>query len=229
MIDWHSHVLPSLDDGSHDVEESLTLLRMLSEQGVKKVVATPHFYANDESVADFIARRQKSFEDLMKVYPENLPDILLGAEVRYYTGIEKLEDLSKLCIGDSKLLLLEMPMERWTEYTVRELIRIANSKSIKLVLAHIERYLSLQNNDILQKLYESGILMQVNGSFFTGITTKRKAISFLQDGMIHFIGSDCHNVKNRPPRLEKVYEIISKKLGSDNLTRFNEYGESLLV
>ncbi len=229
MIDWHSHVLPALDDGSHDVEESLALLRMLSEQGVKKVVATPHFYANDESVADFIARRQKSFEDLMKVYPENLPDILLGAEVRYYTGIEKLEDLSKLCIGDSKLLLLEMPMERWTEYTVRELTRIANSKSIKLVLAHIERYLSLQNNDILQKLYESGILMQVNGSFFTGITTKRKAISFLQDGMIHFIGSDCHNVKNRPPRLEKTYEIISKKLGSDNLTRFNEYGKSLLV
>ena len=229
MTDWHSHVLPALDDGSYDVEESLTLLNMLSEQGVRRVVATPHFYANDGSVSDFIEKRQKSFEDLKSAYSDNLPDIVLGAEVRYYTGIEKLENLNKLCIGNSKLLLLEMPMEKWTEYTIRELTHIANAKNVKLILAHIERYLSLQSDDVWDTLYDSGILMQVNGSFFTEIKTKRKALRFLQNGMIHFIGSDCHNVKHRPPRLNKAYEIIVKKLGDESLIQFNGYGESLLV
>lgn len=229
MTDWHSHILPGIDDGSRNVNESLELLSMLSAQGVRKAVATPHFYANDESVASFIERRQKAFEDLKSVCSDSFPDILLGAEVRYYTGIEKLENLSDLCIEGSKLLLLEMPMEKWTDYTVRELINIANARNIKLVLAHIERYLSLQSSAVWNELYEVGILMQVNASFFTELLTKRKSILYLQNGMIHFIGSDCHNTKNRPPHLDRAYEIICKKLGNEFLTQFNEYGKSLLV
>ncbi len=229
MIDWHSHILPGIDDGSKDISESLELLSMLLAQGVRKVVATPHFYANDELVASFIERRQKAFEDLKSVCPDNSPDILLGAEVRYYAGIENLEDLSCLCIGDSKLLLLEMPMEKWTDYTVRELINIANARNIKLVLAHIERYLALQSSTVWNELYEAGILMQVNASFFTELFTKRKSLLYLQNGMVHFIGSDCHNIKNRPPHLGEAYEIIRKKFGTEVLFQFNEFGESLLI
>ena len=59
MIDWHSHILPGMDDGSHDVTESLCLINMQMAQGVRTVIATPHFYADDETVASFLDRRKK--------------------------------------------------------------------------------------------------------------------------------------------------------------------------
>ena len=133
-----------------------------------------------------------------------------------------------MCIENSNLLLLEMPMGEWTDYTVRELAEMANASGLKLVLAHIERYLSMQKTRSWSKLYESGVLMQVNASFFNDILTRRKALSMLKNGDIHFIGSDCHNVKHRPPMLGKAYEIIRKKFGDDFADQFSEYGRLLL-
>ena len=228
MIDWHSHILPGIDDGSRDLEESIALLKLEAEQGVDTVVATPHFFANDESADDFIYRRQKSYETLTSALSDNAPEILLGAEVRYYPGIGKLADLKKLCIGNTRLLLLEMPMEKWTDYTVRELVDIEAARHVKLILAHIERYLPMQSDDAWEKLYDAGIMMQVNASFFTGFTTKRRALKSLLDGEIHFIGSDCHNVKYRPPRLGAAYETIRRKFGDNFVNQMNEYGKSML-
>ena len=119
MIDFHSHILPGIDDGSKDVAESLAMLSALKEQGVDTVVATPHFYANHHSVEEFLRRRQKAMDRLSAELSEGAPTIVLGAEVRYYEGISHLQNLESLCIGDSKLLLLEMPFYKWTEYTVR--------------------------------------------------------------------------------------------------------------
>ncbi len=228
MIDWHSHILPALDDGSRDIEESLALLTGESQQGVDTVIATPHFFANDESVDEFIARRDESFEKLNSVKGSDLPQIICGAEVKYYQGIGKMEGLKKLCIGDSGLLLLEMSMSKWTEYTLSELTEIALRREVKLVLAHIDRYYDLQNSAAWERLYESGILMQVNASYFTDFFTKRKAIKLMARGGIHLIGSDCHNITSRPPNTLKAFELIEKKLGEDFLTQFNEYGYSLL-
>lgn len=228
MIDWHCHVLPGMDDGSRDTDESLELIRMLAEQGIDTVIATPHFFANDESVDVFIERRQKSYVSLKNVLTHGEMNVVLGAEVRYYPGIGKLSELTKLCIDNTDLLLLEMPFERWTEYTVREICDIANSRNVKLILAHIERYLPLQGKGVFESLYEAGILMQVNAGFFLGFTTRRKALSYLRDGGIHLIGSDAHNIKYRPPRLGEAYEAIRKKFGDEIVTYLNEYGKSLL-
>ena len=70
--------------------------------------------------------------------------LLCGAEVRYYSGIAHMEELPLLQIGESGVLLLEMPFSTWTEYTVRELCEMADSRGLQLVLAHIERYLPMQ-------------------------------------------------------------------------------------
>lgn len=228
MIDWHSHVLPGMDDGSHDVEQSLSMLRMLAEQGIRTVVATPHFYANDESVDSFLERRWNTFTLLRPQLPENAPEILLGAEVKYYQGISRLENLRDLRIESTKLLLLEMPMAKWSEYTLQELAEISGKTGIKLVLAHIERYLGLQKQSVWDRLYENGILMQVNASYFTGLSTRGKAISRLKEGGIHFLGSDCHNTTTRAPQLDKAFGIIRKKLGNEFVNQMNEYGYVIL-
>ena len=229
MIDWHSHILPGMDDGSKDVAESLTLVKTLKEQNVETIIATPHFYANIESTEKFFKRRSESYQRLHERLPEGSPAIKLGAEVRYYPGISRMADLKQLKIEGSKLLLLEMPISKWTEYTVRELIEIASLQDINPILAHIERYLALQTADVQHRLYESGILMQVNASFFVKVTTKRKAIDYLSSGKIHFLGSDCHNMTTRPPQLDRAFAYIIKKLGTDFISQMDEYGYSMLV
>ena len=218
-----------MDDGSRDTAESISMINMLRTQGVGTVIATPHFYANDESVDLFLERRKSAFERLAAELPEGSPEILLGAEVRYYQGINRMADLKALRIEGTKLLLLEMPMSSWTEYMIRELIEMSGRSSIKVVLAHVERYMALQKQSVWNRLLESGILMQVNASFFTSFASKRKALSLLREGSVHFVGSDSHNMSSRPPMIGKAFEVIQKKLGETYLKQMNEHGRSLLV
>ncbi len=229
MIDFHSHILPHMDDGSKSRRETFGLLSMLANQGIQTVIATPHFQADaEESVDAFLARREESFESVSERLPENAPRILLGAEVLYYPGIGRMTDLKKLCIQGTDILLLEMPMTRWTEYTVKELVELSGSGRVTLALAHIERYQGMQKADTFRRLYECGILMQVNASFFTAFSTKRKALSMLRRGEIQMIGSDCHNLAYRPPNIGEAYRIIEKKFGSEFLADFDEYNQTLL-
>jgi len=228
MIDWHSHVLPEMDDGSRGVDESIAMLKALKEQGADCVIATSHFYANDESVNEFLKRREKSYATLYERLTSDMPRIVCGAEVRYYPGIGRMPDLELLKIEDTNLLLLEMPIIKWTEYTVKELTQLSSTRNMTVILAHIERYLPMQCHDVWERLLSSGILMQVNSGFFNGIRNKNKALRLLANGMIHFIGSDCHNMTTRAPNLGETYEFIERKFGEDFVYQMNEYGYSML-
>lgn len=228
MIDWHAHILPNVDDGSQSVEESLKLLTMQSEQGVEVVIATPHFCAEDESVEHFLDRREKSFQCLQKEMNSDLPKVLLGAEVQYYPGISQLNHIKRLCIEGTSLLLLEMPFSDWTEYTVREVIKLAHSGSITVILAHVERYFSFQNKAVWKRFSESGVLMQVNASFFLQMKTRRKALQLLKNAEVRFVGSDCHNVDLRPPHFGEAFDVIQKKFGEHFVHQMQGYGYSLL-
>jgi protein-tyrosine phosphatase len=228
VIDWHSHILPALDDGSKNPEESVAMIGKLASQGAKIVIATPHFFANDQSVASFINKRDQAFASIKKRLPENSPEIRLGAEVRYYPGISRLLDLKALRIEGSNLLLLEMPMMCWTQSMMKELSDLSAVSGIQLVLAHVERYLALQKKDTLNQLLGCGILMQVNANSFIAMSTRRKVLSLLKKGCLHFIGSDCHNMKSRPPKLLEAYALIEKKLGCEFVAQMNEFGYAML-
>ena len=224
MIDWHSHVLPRMDDGSRSVEESLKMLDEMRRQGVSVVVATPHFYANQDTIESFLNRRSSSFESLKPHLNDAHPRIVCGAEVRYYPGIARFKELSALAIEGTGLLLLEMPSERWTEYTVNELIELSSTSGLTIVLAHIERYMPMQSIKVFERLRENGILMQVNASFFKRFSSRRKALSWLDSGLIQFLGSDTHNMTDRAPNLGAAFLTIETKFGNDYVVQMNEYG-----
>lgn len=228
MIDFHSHILPCIDDGSKNVEETLEMLSLLKKQGVTRVVATPHFCANFNSIDDFLSKRDKSYQMISKYTTIDFPEILLGAEVKYYEGISRLENLEKLCISDSKLLLLEMPMRKWTEYITREIKEIALSGKVIVVLAHVERYLRFNNKITFEELLSYGVLFQSNADFFLKLSTKLKAVSMINKGWIHFIGSDCHNLNDRSPRIGHAISYIERKTGSNSIDRLNNLAESFL-
>lgn len=228
MIDWHSHVLPNMDDGSHSLEESLEMLEELASQGITAVVATPHFYANDDSVDSFLERREKSYACLSEGLTEAHPCVICGAEVAYYPGVSKLRDLRRLTIGDTNFLLLEMPIARWSESVVREIIELAATRGVTVVLAHVERYLSLQKKSALDSLLRHGVLMQLNSSCFEGFFARRRALELMKYGAVRFIGSDCHNMTSRPPRIGTAYDHIRKKLGTSFISRLSDYGHHIL-
>ncbi len=227
MIDFHSHILPKMDDGSHSVEETVALLQLLSQQGIKRVAATPHFFPSRESISDFLERREQSYFELQQAIQDaEFPKIHLGAEISYYEGISKLENIPSLCLTHSNLLLVEMPMAKWSDYAVHEIMELACLPKTKVMLAHVERYRSFQNNQVWQQLLENDILMQVNASYFLRFATKRKALLQLQNQEIHFLGSDCHDLKVRPPKIGDAYAIVEQKLGTDFLSSWTEFCNS---
>ncbi|MBR2715659.1 MAG: hypothetical protein IKB73_05585 [Ruminococcus sp.] len=231
MLDFHSHILPEIDDGAQNVDESITMLKMLKDQGVNTVALTSHFIAMDESPAEFLENRKKSYELLLteiQKSEDSLPKLLLGAEVYYYPGITKMEELSSLTLGDTNLLLLEMPMAPWGEYTIKELIDFANFSDIRIVIAHIERSLKFQKRDTIDRLLDNDILLQSNASFFYSRKTKRKALKMFNEGKIHFLGSDCHNIKYRPPKIDEAINVIKEKFGLDSVKEFFEYQKNFL-
>lgn len=229
MIDFHSHILPALDDGSKNTDESLCLLSMLSEQGIDTVIATPHFYPEEESVNEFIDRRQNSYNELIPHLKDDLPKILLGAEVTYYDGISSLEGLENLTIAGTNLLLLEMPMCTWSDYALKELNTLSCIKGLTIIIAHIERYMRYQPRRVFEQLTELGILVQVNASFFCSALTKRKALNMLLKGGINVIGSDCHNTTTRAPHIGEAFEIIKSKLGNDFIQDLAEYHRYIIL
>ncbi len=228
MTDFHTHILPKFDDGSKNINETRELLGMLKEQGISIVAATPHFNASKESCESFLARRERACSEVLPICEELGMTLLCGAEVAYYTGVSRMEDISRLCIGESRLLLLEMPMMRWTDYVIDELISLSRCSDIILVLAHIERYMDLQSKKTMKILEESGILLQCNADFFLDFACRRKAISMFKKGQISFIGSDCHNTTTRQPKIGQAYEQLEKRFGADLLSHFALYNKQLL-
>lgn len=228
MIDFHSHILPSMDDGSSSVKETLELLGRLSEQHIDTVAATPHFIADRESIQSFISRRAEALARVREYSGAAVPDIRLGAEVAFYDGISMLEGLENLCLEGTDILLLEMPCSKWSSYTVRELYSLTSSGTVTVMLAHIERCLFEQSPDTLEHLLDDGVIMQSNASFFINRLTRRKACSMLKGDLIHVIGSDCHNITARPPRIGEAYEIIEKRLGAEVLHRVESRSSSLI-
>lgn len=225
MTDFHSHILPHIDDGSSNVEESIEMLKTLKQQGVDTVVATPHFYPQECSLDDFLYSREHAFGKLSPYLDDSLPDVKLGAEVYYYSGISRLDNIESLCIEDTRLLLVEMPMVRWTDFMVNELSYIMCCKNVKLVLAHIERYIDQQKRGVIESLVEQGALLQSNASFFRTKSSKRKALKMLIRGDISFIGTDCHNLEDRKPRMDEAIAVIREKYGDGFIRHFEDHSE----
>lgn len=219
MIDFHTHILPCVDDGSQSIKESLSLLREESRQGIEAVVMTPHFYANEHTPASFLQKRNRVWRTLKPYLWEGLPGVFLGAEVQYFEGICSVEDIRDLRIEGTDLLLVEMPFVRWSDRVIGDVLELNEREDTRVVLAHIERYMAKQPESIWTELREQGILMQCNVSFFQNWKTRHSAMKMLKQGQIQFLGSDCHNMKSRRPSWNelpaKAWELAEQSTAYD--------------
>ena len=222
LVDVHCHVLPEMDDGSEAVDVSLAILRQEKEQGVGVVCATSHYYARQNSIPDFCARRNEAMERLTAVLTDGLPRVLPAAEVAYFSHMEE-QDLAPLCIQGTRTLMLEMPFADWTDLQVETVEVLALDCGYQVVLVHPERFcFSGSNRSQLRRLAQLPIGLQVNAGSLIRWQTRRLALDLLQLAPVPLLGSDCHNLTSRPPNLKGGRAVIRRKLGEDFLNQMDE-------
>ena len=228
MVDYHTHILPRMDDGSRNSEDSIRMLTALKEQGVDTVCLTPHFYGTEESPDQFLKRRQDAYACLLEKLPVDVPRLCLGAEVKYYHGVSRMEQLPQLRLEGTDILLLEMPFSRWNSDVLREVVELQNSGIATVMLAHIERYLAWQNREIWQHLLENGIIMQSNAEFFFAPMIRARAVKLFRQGRVHVLGTDTHNLTTRGPHMDLALHTLEKRLGQDAVRQLKAGSDRLM-
>ena len=232
MVDFHSHILPGIDDGSASVQESIMMLQMEKEQGIEHVIATPHFYPRYDKPEAFLSRRDAAEEQLRKEMEKNpdLPRISVGAEVYFFHGISESEYLPQLAVHGHNCILIEMPFSRWIESMYRELTQIHERWGIVPIIAHIDRYVRPWHaQHTLRKLESLPVMVQANAGSFLDRGRKGLAMRMLKQGHIQLLGSDCHNAKERAPNLGEAIACIQKQIGDDMVERLQENSKSLQI
>lgn len=229
-IDFHSHILPGVDDGAPDVRASLKLLEMLKSDGVEVVVATPHLYLHQESAESFLLRRAKSARVLAEaVAGGDYPRVLLGAEVYYSPSLNRLEGLERLCIAGTRYMLVEMPYQSFSTGLLGAFADFVDYSGVKTVLAHVERYYPLAGEAGVNAVLGHELLAQFNCDSVLRAGERRRVVELIKSGLVQIMGTDAHHPVKRPPNFGKAEQILQKKIGKEGVERLMTAAERILA
>ena len=214
FVDTHTHILPGIDDGSPNIMISKKMLEAEKKLGIDKIMLTPHFYLSEKSLDKFLEDRQGAIEQLAPVAEHLGIEVKYGAEVLYTKSLADI-DLSKLCIGDTNYLLIELPYQRLSGNFINEFRSFTGSisRDIRLILAHAERYLNFTDEDSLYQIMDSDMIVQLNSGDFKAFSKHTRFMyDLLKHDLAHLLGTDCHNVTSRPPNMDIARKAIEKKI-----------------
>ena len=230
-IDFHTHILPEMDDGAKSAGEALEMLKAAYSSGAQTVLLTPH-YLTREPISDFCARRDGKLSILKKAMEEDggaFPTLLCGAEVPLYGDLSENNDLGQLAIEGSDLLLLELPFPAWNKWHLQEVYNIIAKQNVTPVMAHIERYLDKPKEiEKLDQFISVGAKFQINAPSFLTFSGKRIIKALAREGLICAIGSDCHNLTTRPAEISHAMSLMAKHFGGSFLRDVFEKSKQLL-
>jgi protein-tyrosine phosphatase len=214
IIDIHTHILPQVDDGSSDMEETIKMLKLSVQQGIKTIIATPHYG---------LGYKEKSVQELqnIKIRVEE-EAAAIDLDVRIYMGNEiyytesSVNDVIQgkaLTLADSRYVLIEFSVG--INYkTLYQGLRQFIHGGYAPILAHVERYQCLmEDEERIEELIELGVYIQMNGSslsgsFFSKSLARHKRL--IKNRWIHMIATDCHDSVTRAPILEQAVQAVIK-------------------
>lgn len=229
MIDFHSHVMPSMDDGADSPDETAAMLTESVRQGVHTVVATPHFYRSQESIESFLDRRAVSARQMADRIPNELR-VVLGAEVLLQKGLSK-QDLSPLCIEGTRQILVELPFTPPSAWLYEELENIALGQRLDVILAHVDRYMMwYTRREMAAMMNFPGLTVQLNGEAFLEASVFRALRRWLPAAERVVFGSDMHHADTRTPNLGPAFQKLKRKsLGRQWIEQSRQDGPALLL
>lgn len=221
MIDFHSHILPNIDDGSRSIEETFNLIEEAQRAGFDKIVLTPHYmegyYETD------VAEREVWLDAISKnLYVKNFKGKLyLGNEIYMSDNIIKLlENAKASTINNTSYVLFELPLNAEPLNLYNVIYEMLQYKLVP-VLAHPERYSFVQAEpELLYDLVEKGVLLQSNyGSIIGQYGSKAQKLvkKMFQNNLVHFLGSDVHRQQTVYTRIQESLAEIRKIIGEEKL------------
>lgn len=227
MIDFHSHIIPNIDDGSSSLEESINLIKEAEKAGFTAIISTSHYI---EGYYDYNQEERKKYLENLYNAENNDKNVklYLGSEI-YITEdmFELIEQEKASTINNSRYILFELPMNSKT-FLAKEIVYRAIEKGYLPIIAHPERYTYVQEDiNYARELSNMGALFQSNYGSIIGMYgnhAKKTIYKLLEDDLIQFLGSDVHRegqIYNKVPKiLKKLEKIISKKK-IEELTQIN--------
>jgi protein-tyrosine phosphatase len=218
MIDIHCHLLPGIDDGANSWETTLEMCRLAQQDGVSHIVATPH--ANYEYKYDRAAHLA-----LLDELRARVPGLSFSLGCDFHLSYENLEDAmqcpERYAIGDTGYLLVEL--SEYSTFNVAQILYQLQTAGLIPILTHPERNpLILNKPDSLHEFAAAGCLFQITANSLTGAWGKRSqnlCTEMLRNKMVHFIASDAHGIRNRPPILSAAREAAAKIVGAAQAQR----------
>lgn len=222
MIDLHCHILPGLDDGANTLYEAVEMARMAEEDGIRKIVATPHLFRGEFTPKDLglIEEKKQEFVKALEKMNINI-EVFTGAEVHIsHNLIDKIKkNRGFLVINQSSYMFVEFPSEHVFS-GVKDLFFNLMSEGITPVITHPERNsIFIRNPSLLYELVQMGAFCQANSGSFMGlygIRSQQAVYKFLELGLVHFIASDCHNTRSIIPKLSEAVVRASEVVGEAN-------------
>lgn len=219
FTDIHTHILPGVDDGAQSMTQSLQLLHMAWENGTRTVFLTPHYrgkYKKNTPTA-----LKENYAWLREMVQEELPgmQIYLGQEISYETDApEAIRSGRVLTMQDSQYALLEFRTNSLRSQLITGVSEIVRCGFIPII-AHVERYdISRTDPMLIEELLHMGALLQLNADSVigaNGFAVKRFCDKLLKEQKVHFIASDAHDAKYRPPLLRACFLRVHKKYGKE--------------
>jgi protein-tyrosine phosphatase len=219
LIDLHCHILPGIDDGPVDIEESIEMARQAVEDGIHSVVATPHsgngVYVN---TCSDICRQVQTFNRILEDHGVPLC-VMPGAEEHFRPEMVGGQDPGKGCtLNDAGMyLLVEFPFMSFPDIAAETLLGMLQA-GLTPILAHPERNAAFQKDiDILHALVDAGCLTQITAMSLTGELGEPAmacAYQMIERRLAHVIASDAHSAGSRRPVLCAAVEVAATLLGS---------------
>jgi protein-tyrosine phosphatase len=231
MIDIHTHILPHIDDGAKDTATAREMLKMQSEQGVKTIVSTSHYYGRKHSPQRFLEKRSEAFARIKDALPQDM-EVRLGAEV-HFTGVN-MPEADKLCllaIEKTKYILMELPFTtKWSGGILHKLADFVYETGYTPIIAHVERYDEvLKKPSIVNDFVDMGCLIQVNAPAFLDKREKKLAFAMLKRGFVHCIGSDAHDLEGRASDFPAAKAAVERAGYADAWKRAEEIMTDVLA
>lgn len=232
MIDIHCHILPGLDDGAQNLNDSLDMARAAVSNGIHKVVATPHHKTSrfDNPKATIFEKVSELNEILQK---QMIPlEVLLGQEVRIFGDfVEAYKNEQILTVNLQNYVLIEFPSNHVPSYS-EHLFYDIQMNGLTPIIVHPERNSQIvEQPDKLFNLIEKGALSQITASSITGDLGKKiQKFSFrlIDANLTHFIATDAHNITSRPFNLAEAYDVVEKEYGIDFVDMFMSNAEQMV-
>lgn len=233
MIDFHSHVLPNVDDGSKSVEETFKLLEEAKEAGFDGVISTSHYM--EEYYEVNVAERKVWINALSEnLYKKNIDlKLYLGNEIYISKNIiDFLETGKATSINNSNYVLFEFPLNS-KPMDMYDIIYDMLEYKLVPVLAHPERYSFVQKEpNLVYDLIQKGVLMQSNYGSILGMYGEKAQIivrKLLENNMVHFLGSDVHRANSIYSKIQSSLGEIEAIVGEEKLKEISSVNPKLVV